>query len=49
MYIYFHMFVTNTHDQVHVYIVINESMYYLARRKNIMLMYAFMYVINIYI
>ena len=43
------MYVTNIYDQVYVYININESIYNLARLKNIMLMYAFMYETNIYI
>ena len=43
------MYVTNIYDQVYVYIVINESMHRLARHKNIMLMYAFIYVTNMYV
>ena len=46
---YLYMYVTNTYDQVYVYIVINDSMYNLARHKNIVLMYAFMYVTNMYV
>ena len=43
------MYVTNTYDQLYVYIIINEIMYNLARHKNIMFIYAFMYVTNIYV
>ena len=42
-------YVTNKYDQVYVYVIINESLYNLARHKNILLIFTFMYVTNIHI
>ena len=49
MNMYSYMYVISTYDQVYVYVVINESIFNLARHKNNMLMCAFMYVTCTYI
>ena len=49
MNMYSYMYVTNKYDQFYVYVIINESLYNLARYKNILLIFIFLYVINIYI
>ena len=44
-----YMCVTNTYDQVYVYIILNESLYNLASHKKNLLIFTSMYVTNVYI
>ena len=46
---YTFMYVTNTYDQFYVYVIINESVYNLARHKHILLILTFMNITNMYI